>query len=316
MPTTIVRFEGPAGPQWGAVRDGQIATLPGAWATTRAFLTEGGPAAAAAAKDFDRAVDAVTLLSPITTDARIVCQGVNYRSHRIESGRDPDAKSFNMLFTKASSCLSSGTAPIRKPAEVTLLDYEVELGLVLGAPISGPRRFDEADLSEVVAGLTIFDDVSARDIQVPQMQFFKGKSYRTFGPCGPFLVLVDGAELARWPELRLRLAVDGEVRQEALAGEMVYRPAETLTELSGLMDLAPGDLIATGTPGGVAMQAPAPWLQKIGGLLPEATKWRIFLKKQRKSDRYLRAGQTVTATIATDDGALDLGTQRTPVVDA
>ncbi len=316
MAMHIVRFQSAAGPRWGVARDERVATLDGDWSTTGAFLTAGGPAAAASATDFDRALADLELLSPVTADGRVICQGVNYRSHRAESGLDPEGQTFNMLFTKASSCLTSGRRPIRKPSHVQLLDYEVELGLVIGAPVDEPRTFEAADLGDVVAGLTIFDDVSARDVQLPQMQFYKGKSYRTFGPCGPFLVLVDGAELARWPELRLTLDVDGERRQDALASDMVYGPAQTLTELSGLMDLRPGDLIATGTPGGCAMRAPSALVQKIGALLPEATKWRIFLKKQARSDRYLRAGQTVTARIATDDGQLDLGQQITPVVDA
>lgn len=314
MATTIVRYQAASSPRWGVVRQGRIAPLDGPWATTGAFLTEGGPDAASRATDFTVDEASVSILSPVTADAQIVCQGVNYRSHRIESGLDPDRQSFNMLFGKASSCLSSARGPIVKPRHVELLDYEVEIGLVIGAPVTGPRTFDDERLSPVVAGLTIFDDVSARDVQLPQHQFFKGKSYRTFGPCGPYLVLLDAAELARWPELRLRLEVDGEVRQDALASEMVYGPAATLTELSGLMDLRPGDLIATGTPGGVATQAPPAIVQKIGALLPEATKWRLFVKGQRKSDRYLQAGQTVTARIATDDGQIDLGRQETPVI--
>lgn len=316
MAIQIVRFRSPDGSRWGVARGGRVAPLDGPWATTGAFLTDGGPKAAAAAGAFDLALDDLELESPVTADGRVICQGVNYRSHRAESGLDPEGQTFNMLFTKASSCLSSARGPIRKPRHVQLLDYEVELGLVIGAPIDGPRSFEAGDIGDVVAGLTIFDDVSARDVQLPQMQFFKGKSYRTFGPCGPFLVLVDGAELSRWAELRLTLDVDGERRQDALASDMVYGPAKTLTELSGLMDLRPGDLVATGTPGGCAMRAPSAFVQKIGALLPEATKWRIFLKKQARSERYLRVGQTVTARIATDDGLIDLGQQVTPVIDA
>lgn len=316
MATTVLRFREGDGARWGALRDGRVAPLDGDWPTTGAFLTGGGPAAARAATAFTLDAEGLETLSPVTADGQIVCQGVNYRSHREESGLDPDGQTFNMLFCKASSCLSSGRAPIRKPAAVQLLDYEIELGLVIGAPVRAPRAFTPDDIAEVIAGLVIFDDVSARDVQLPQGQFFKGKSYRTFGPTGPWLVLVDAAELARWPELRLRLEVDGEVRQDALAGEMVYGPVETLTELSGLMDLRPGDLVATGTPGGVALKAPSAFVQKIGALLPEATKWRLFAKAQGKSPRYLRAGQTVVATIRTDDGALDLGRQETPVIDA
>lgn len=318
MATAILRYRDDEAVRWGVVRGGRVAPLAGDWPTTGAFLTGGGPKAAAAVSADDFTVDeaAVEALSPITADGQIICQGTNYRSHRAEAGLDPDGQQDNLLFRKASSSLSSARGPIRRPAGVRLLDYEVELGLVIGAPITGPREVSEADLAEVIAGLVIVDDVSARDIQLPQGQWFKGKSHRTFCPTGPWLVLVNADELARWRTLRLQLWVDGAPRQDALAGDMIFGPAQTLTELSGLMDLRPGDLIATGTPGGVALRAPSAFVQKIGALLPEATKWRVFVDKQARSDRYLQPGQTVTARIATEDGAIDLGTQETPVLDA
>src|SRR6185369_4540529 len=105
-----------------------------------------------------------------------------------------------------------------------LLDYEIELGLVIGARTRGPTPVDAANLASFVGALVVANDVSARDVQVPDGQFYKGKSYRTFCPCGPYLFVPDPAELARWPELQLTLRVNGEVRQDAPAGDMIHRP--------------------------------------------------------------------------------------------
>src|SRR6201999_1988778 len=105
---------------------------------------------------------------------------------------------------------------IIKPAHVRLLDYEVEIGLVIGRESTVGTTVSEDDLSEFIAGLVVTNDVSARDIQLPQTQFYEAKSYPTFTPVGPELVLLDAAELKRFGDLRLRLSVSGVERQNAL----------------------------------------------------------------------------------------------------
>ena len=102
-----------------------------------------------------------------------------------------------------------------RPAHVQLLDYEIELGLVLRKPVPAGTRVGNDDLSQWLAGVTIVNDLSARDVQLPQGQFYKGKSYRGFGPVGPGLVLLTPHEWARWAELHMRLSVNGQVRQDA-----------------------------------------------------------------------------------------------------
>jgi 2-keto-4-pentenoate hydratase/2-oxohepta-3-ene-1,7-dioic acid hydratase in catechol pathway len=114
--------------------------------------------------------------------------------------------------------------------------------------------------------------------------------------------------------LRLTLAVNGEVRQDNTVADMIVRPARALTLLSRFQPLAAGDLLLTGTPGGTALTAPPKVVEKVAALLPPATKWRLFFKRQAGNPRYLHDGDLVTATIATADGALDLGTQRTRVI--
>jgi 2-keto-4-pentenoate hydratase/2-oxohepta-3-ene-1,7-dioic acid hydratase in catechol pathway len=157
------------------------------------------------------------------------------------------------------------------------------------------------------------NDVSARDVQLPQGQWYKGKSYRTFCPVGPYLCIPDPDEVSRWRELRLTLSVNGQPRQDSLAGDMVFQPAATLTEFSQLEDFQVGDLLLTGTPGGVALQPPNAVAQRIVGLLPEAKKWELFVRNQARSSAYLKPGDRVTASIRTADGALDLGTQHNAV---
>ncbi|MDP9547199.1 UNVERIFIED_ORG: 2-keto-4-pentenoate hydratase/2-oxohepta-3-ene-1,7-dioic acid hydratase in catechol pathway [Burkholderia cepacia] len=228
---------------------------------------------------------------------------------------NPDAKSFNMIFTKATSCIVAADSDVIRPQHVRFLDYEIELGLVLRRDITSRQAITDKNLHEYVAGLVIVNDYSARDIQIPQMQFYKGKSYRTFGPVGPYLCLLEASDIARLHALTLTLTVNGDVRQSDSTGNLVYGPAETLTELSGVQDLNAGDLLATGTPSGCALSIPSPAKQRIAALLPEHMKWRIFTKVQAARPQYLKAGDLVESRIRSRDGAIDLGVQRNRIVD-
>jgi 2-keto-4-pentenoate hydratase/2-oxohepta-3-ene-1,7-dioic acid hydratase in catechol pathway len=177
------------------------------------------------------------------------------------------------------------------------------------------QRVTDANLHEFVAGAVIVNDYSARDVQIPQMQFYKGKSFRSFGPVGPYLCLLTPADFAKIRELRLTLTVNGAVRQSDSAENLVYGPAETLTELSGVHDLDVGDLLSTGTPAGCALSVPSPMRQRIAALLPEAKKWKLFESIQARRSQYLQPGDIVESRIATADRAIDLGVQRNRVVD-
>ena len=190
------------------------------------------------------------------------------------------------------------------------MDYEVELGLVLGADLPVGTTVTEEDLARYVAALVVTDDVSARQVQLVKTQFYESKSYPAFTPAGPWLTLADAAGLARLDSLRLTLRVNGQVRQDSTAADMIVRPARALTLLSRFQPMAPGDLLLTGTPGGTALHAPA----KLAGLLPPATRWKLFFGRQAANPRYLRDGDVITATIASPDGRLDLGTQRNTVI--
>jgi 2-keto-4-pentenoate hydratase/2-oxohepta-3-ene-1,7-dioic acid hydratase in catechol pathway len=315
MAVHVVRFEHQNRSQWGVIREGRISRVPGEFATTGDFIAGNGLADLARLDGAELALDEVTLLAPVTRNQQFVCQGANYRQHMIESGMDPDAKHFNMIFTKASSCLVAADSPLIKPRNVRFLDYEIELGLVLKRDITGPLAVDDDNLHEFIAGVVIVNDYSARDVQIPQMQFYKGKSFRTFGPVGPYLCLLQPDEMKYLKNLQLRLTVNGQVRQNDNTANLVHGPAQTLTELSTVQDLAAGDLIATGTPAGCALSIPSPAKQRLAALLPEATKWKLFMKAQEGRTQYLKPGDLVEAGIRSGDGVVDLGVQRNRVVE-
>ena len=302
--------------QWGVEFNGRVAPLPGSYETTASVVVHGRELARSltpAQATLD--IKDLRVLSPVTTNQQFICQGVNYASHVRESGLDPRDFPFNTIFTKASSCISGPYDDVVRPSHVKLLDYEIELGLVLARDLVPGEVIAEDRLHEVVAGLTIVNDISARDVQLPQTQFYKGKSYRTFGPVGPALLLLEPQEWRLWRDLKMTLAVNGSVRQQAYCGEMLFKPHQTLTELAALHDMHVGDLVATGTPAGCAAKAPGKATMFVARhFLSDATKWRLFIAKGVKNPLYLKPNDVMSLTIRTDDGMLDLGLQQTKVV--
>jgi 2-keto-4-pentenoate hydratase/2-oxohepta-3-ene-1,7-dioic acid hydratase in catechol pathway len=304
---------------WWAVTPAGLVRL-GLPATTTAGLLA-DPAALAAAIEAAHvagpqdavAAGSLDLLSPVTAPARVVAQAVNYRSHATDSGFDPDTVPA-AFFRKASHSITGPGGDIIRPDGVGFLDYEVELGLVIGADMPVGTTVTEENLARYVAALVVADDVSARQVQLVKTQFYESKSYPTFTPVGPWLTLVDAADLARLGSLRLSLSVNGEVRQDSTAADMIVRPAQALTLLSRFQPMAPGDLLLTGTPGGTALKAPAKIAGLAAGLLSPATRWKLFFKRQAANPCYLHDGDVITATIASPDGQLDLGTQHTTVI--
>jgi 2-keto-4-pentenoate hydratase/2-oxohepta-3-ene-1,7-dioic acid hydratase in catechol pathway len=258
-------------------------------------------------------VDQLLLQSPVTTPCRVVAQAVNYRGHAQESGfgESPPA----VFFRKSSASVSGPTDDVVRPRHVRLLDYELEVGLVMGRRLPVGTTVVEADLPSYVAGLVMCNDLSARDVQLEKGQFYESKSYPTFTPTGPRLALLDPEDFARLAGLRLRLWVNGALRQDGTVADMITRPAAALTLLARFQPLDPGDVLLTGTPGGTALQAPPAVIEKMGDLLPTPLKWRVFFSRQARNPAYLKAGDVVTASIAVEDGTLDLGTQRVIIRD-
>ncbi|MFI6317157.1 fumarylacetoacetate hydrolase family protein [Nonomuraea sp. NPDC050556] len=282
-------------------------------ATTTGQLLADRQAIAAAATSTDTvALDSLTLCSPVTAPCRVVAQMTNFASHVKDAGMDPAAIPLT-FFRKSSGSISGPYDEVIRPAHVRLLDYEAEIGLVFGRqmPVGTPVTAD--NLPDYVAGLVVTNDVSARDLQLPKTQFYESKSYPTFTPVGPVLLLLEPGEFKRFSELRLRLRVNGEIRQNMTVTDMIYQPLETLRALTRFQRMDAGDLLLTGTPVGTALSAPPKAVEILASLLPPALKWKLFFERQANNPRYLQDGDVIEIAVATDDGALDLGSQRTVV---
>jgi 2-keto-4-pentenoate hydratase/2-oxohepta-3-ene-1,7-dioic acid hydratase in catechol pathway len=276
-------------------------------ATTAEVIADRGAIEQAAHTGNTVPMSSLTLLSPVTTPCRLVAQATNYASHVRDVGRDP-AKTPLTFFRKASGSVTGPFDDIVKPPHVQLLDYELEIGLLIGREIAVGTEITEANLAEFVHGLVVTNDVSARDVQLTKQQFFESKSYPTFTPVGPAVVLVDADELKRFGDLRLQLRVNGELRQNMVVeGDMLYSPVQALQTLAKFQKVEAGDLILTGTPVGTALTA-------RGVENPHQMDLMSFLAAQAKNPNYLHHGDVVEATVATDDGVIDLGTQRNKVV--
>jgi 2-keto-4-pentenoate hydratase/2-oxohepta-3-ene-1,7-dioic acid hydratase in catechol pathway len=181
--------------------------------------------------------------------------GRNYAEHAKESGSNVPA--VPVFFTKPRTCVIGHEAPVTHHAVTQALDYEVELAVVIG---KRGRDIPVERALDYVFGYTIMNDVTARDLQRRHEQWFKGKSLDTFAPMGPCVV---HRSLIPDPQrLRLRMRVNGEVRQDASTSSMVFTVAQLISVLSAGMTIEPGDLLATGTPEGVGMgRTPPLWLK-------------------------------------------------------
>ncbi|MGX9135769.1 fumarylacetoacetate hydrolase family protein [Rummeliibacillus sp. JY-2-4R] len=318
MGTKIVRFKQEDQINWGvAINDQEYALIDGEFSSTNELLESGQEKIQAAAKKQVNLVNAsdVELLSPITWPSKVVCQGANYSTHRAEAGLEAARPPFNLMFGKDISSLSGANANIVRPNHVELLDYEIELGLVIGKEINGAEQVTEEKLGNYICGLVIVNDVSARDVQLLEGQWLKGKSYRTFGPTGPYLYLLDQDEISQINHLKLELSVNGEIRQAASTEQLLFKPAETLTELSGIMDLKVGDLIITGTTGGVALNLTKELMSTVSNSsIPFSEKQEALLKSQKETNRYLNDGDIITCSIKSESGSIDLGEQSNKVI--
>jgi 2-keto-4-pentenoate hydratase/2-oxohepta-3-ene-1,7-dioic acid hydratase in catechol pathway len=309
MTTTVLR----TADAWYVQTDAGAVKIDTAAATTAELLRDRADIDDARRGTDAVAVEILDLISPVTAPCRVVAQMTNFASHVKDAGMDPKTIPL-AFFRKASGSINGPTDDIVKPQHVRFMDYEVEIGIVIGRDLPVGTTVTEANLPDYIAGLVVTNDVSARDVQLPKTQFYESKSYPTFTPVGPALVLLDADELKRFGDLRLQLRVNGELRQDATVGaDMIYPPLRALQELTRFQHMAVGDLLLTGTPAGTALSAPPKPIAIIGSLLPPAMKWKAFFSSQAKNAKYLREGDVVEAGVATDDKAIDLGTQRAVV---
>lgn len=205
-------------------------------------------------------LDAVRLLAPIRSPRKFLAIGLNYRSH-VEEARDrglPIGDLTNQIwFNKQTSCITGPFDPIHRPSVSEQLDYEVELGVVIGRRC---RHVAAANARRVIAGYLIVNDVSVRDWQKRSPTAMLGKSFDTHGPIGPWLTTAD--DVPDPEALSLRTLVDGVVMQAGNTSELINGIGAMIEYLTTVMTLEPGDILATGTPAGMAVgRTPPPWLR-------------------------------------------------------
>lgn len=180
------------------------------------------------------------------TPGKIICVGMNYKSHiKEQDGRFPDKP---VLFSKARSCVVKNKENVIHPAGVKELDYEVELAVVIGKKM---KNIPRDRVSDYIYGYTIMNDITARDIQKNESQWYRSKSFDTFGPIGP--VIVSKNEIPDPQNLNLKSYVNRELRQNGNTQDMIFGVYELLSFISKSITLEAGDLISTGTPSGVGV---------------------------------------------------------------
>ena len=203
------------------------------------------------------ALDSVDLGPPVPDPDKILCLGLNYREHAAEAGLPLPA--VPVFFAKFRNSLGGPYSPVLLPRISTQIDYEGELAAVIGTRC---KEVSEAEALKYVAGYTVMNDISARDVQMQTSQWIAGKALDTFAPMGPGLV--PASEIPDPQNLTLTTRVNGQVVQHAHTGDMIFTVAQAVAFLSRLMTLEPGDIIATGTPSGVGFTRTPPLFLKDG----------------------------------------------------
>jgi 2-keto-4-pentenoate hydratase/2-oxohepta-3-ene-1,7-dioic acid hydratase in catechol pathway len=260
----LVTFDAGDGPRAGVLEDDRVLD---AWAllgephrgSLRELIADGrvedlrGRLGDAGAPSHPRS--AVRLLAPIPDPEKIVCIGLNYRKHATEVGVDVDSlPEIPTIFAKYTNALVADGATVRVPTAKT--DFEAEVAFVVGRRA---KDVEEADALDHVAGYTLLNDLSARDLQGATPQWMPGKVFDGSAPCGPCLVTPDEAGPA--DEIAIRLTLNGEEMQSGATDDLIFGVPKLVAQLSRLMTLEPGDVVSTGTPEGVGMgRKPRVWL--------------------------------------------------------
>lgn len=260
----LVRYDAGQGPRVGVVADEDVIDLPG-YLDLISLIRDGDAGLAAArGADGDRhALAAVRLLAPIERPGKYLAIGMNYRKH-IEEGATlgVEAPKKQMWFNKQTTCITGPADGIVKPDVSDQIDYEVELGVVIGKPA---KHVAAADAQAHIFGYFVANDVSTRDWQFHTSTFTMGKSFDTHGPTGPWIVTAD--EVPDCHALDLKCWVNGELRQSSNTSQMLADVYAQVEYLSTAFTLEPGDLIATGTPEGVGIAMDPPVFLKVGDVV-------------------------------------------------
>jgi acylpyruvate hydrolase len=249
----LVTYDAGAGPQTGILRNERITgAFPG---DVAALLRGPGIAGLDGAAQVDVALADVRLLSPLLTPEKIVCLGLNYRSHADEAGmQPPETPTF---FAKFPNALAAPDTEVPLPAYSEKVDYEAEVAFVIGRRA---RNVTEERALDYIAGYTLLNDLSARDFQFKTPQWLPGKVFDGSAPCGPAVVTPE--EAGPHDGIEIRLDLNGTTMQRATTADLIHSIPSLVSYLSMLMTLEPGDLVSTGTPAGVgSVRNPRVWLQ-------------------------------------------------------
>jgi 2,4-didehydro-3-deoxy-L-rhamnonate hydrolase len=253
----IVRFDNGSGPEIGVLTDDGIRT------TGQSCLTQtlrDGIVPGAGRRTVPLGTD-VRLLAPQGTPGKMLFCGVNYRSH-LEENPGATLPTEPFWFSKLPSALIGSGDTIRPPVPGTLVDYEVELAVIIGRRAN---RLDRSTALEHVFGYTLINDVSARDLQFTRGQLTLGKNPDTFCPLGPVIVTAD--DMGPLTEEVLTTTVNGNIRQSGRASDMLFSIPELLEHLTSIITLEPGDVVTTGTPAGVGCFMDPPGYLRTGDLV-------------------------------------------------
>ena len=197
---------------------------------------------------------------PVSRPSKIICLGLNYLDHKEESGFEKPEQP--LLFSKTPNTLTGPFDPIILPQSCTQIDWEVELAVIIGRE---GKRIAPQDALNYIAGFTVMNDVSGRQAQFSDSQWFRGKSFDSFAPMGPELVTAD--EIENMQNLKLTAHVNGEVMQNGSTADMIFDIASIIAFISEDITLMPGDIISTGTPSGVGIFRDPPVLLKAGDVV-------------------------------------------------
>lgn len=208
----------------------------------------------------DLALDDVSYLPTITDPAKIMCVGLNYKAHQEETGRGGEG--YPTIFVRFADAQMGHNAPMLRPMESTSLDFEGEIALIVGKP---GRRIKPADAMSHIAGFSIYNDGSVRDYQRQTSQFTPGKNFANTGGFGPWMMTLD--EIGDLDSMEITTRLNGEVMQNATSDLLVHGFAEILEYCSTFVELKPGDVIVTGTPGGVGAARNPPVFMDDGDLI-------------------------------------------------
>ncbi len=259
----LVRFgqRGKAKP--GLWKDGKIVDLreifPQIPDISEAFFRDGWLEKVAGVKNPGRKIEA-RIASPIHRPSKIICLGKNYAEHAKEGGFENPEKP--LIFCKTPNALSGPYDPIILPRSSSQVDWEVELAVIISKQ---GKRINKTDAFDYVAGFTVMNDVSGREAQFSDSQWFRGKSFDSFAPTGPFIVTPD--EIDNVNNLRLTAVVDGKIMQDGNTRDMIFDIPAIIENISEDITLIPGDIISTGTPAGVGIFRNPPVVLKPGNVV-------------------------------------------------